>query len=126
VSQRSGGPLLPPILFNWTAPLLASSLALLGLLEGALGFTDELRHYKVLGSSSTSRKKDSKKGQKRTYGHSIFIADSSLPYSVCAVYKRRRHRSERSMRRGGPQAPDSAGGILTWRPINEIGYLVRL
>jgi hypothetical protein len=55
-----------------------------------------------------------------------FIVDSSLPYSVCAGYRRRRHRNERSMRRGGPQAPDSAGGNLTWRRIKQVGYLVRL
>src|SRR5215208_1821320 len=41
----------------------------------------------------------------------------------CAGYKRRRHSSECSTRRGGPPAPDPAGGALTWRRIEE-GYLL--
>jgi hypothetical protein len=43
----------------------------------ALGAFCELRLYGVLRSSSTTRKRFSKKSQKRTYGHSEFIGDSS-------------------------------------------------
>jgi hypothetical protein len=55
----------------------------------------ELRLDGVLGRSSTTSKKVSKRGQKRTYGHSKFIGNSSgvgtnagLQALLCALARR--------------------------------------